>query len=577
MSNRFQVTSLDPQDLKQSLIDFYKQNPEFQDFDYEGSAINSIIDLLVRNTHFASYEANMVANESHLVSSQIRGNASAHSQKLSWVPRSRTSARLVCDVSVTPTDEQPFPTLTCSAGSSFLRAIGGTTYTFTNQSAFTLFKDSNSNYFANGVELVQGQLVTNQFIYDPVSGGKIFIPNKNVDTSTIRIFIKTSPTSENRIEYTVVNDISDVSVDSNVFYLGETRNEEYFIEFGKDILGNEPDSGSVIEAQYIVTEEEHGNKVSQLVAGSTIDGFSNITVDVTTPAYGGADKSTLEEIKFIAPRAYQSQNRAVRESDYVVEIKKQFPFIKAANVWGGEKNDPPYYGRVFISIITDDDIILTDTIKRNIEETLDSSNVVTIIPKIVDTKYIDINLDTKIIFDTRVTKKSFSEISSITSNTISDYRNKILEFDSYFNESELIDNIRDADSSIESVEFYKTVSVPVVIQTNTKQSYRFKFRNELEKGTLSVDNIKTDINSSIESVYDEDGIIYLQRTINGAVTNVNIGTIDYTTGNVDFSITNLNSGNVTITVEPAGANFYSNLENVLRLNNNSIERIIRDR
>lgn len=576
MSNRFQVTSLDPQELKESLIEFYRQNPEFADFDYEGSAINSIIDLLVRNSNFASYQANMVSNESFLDSAQLRGNASSHSQKLSWVPRSRTAARTIVDVTVNPEDDYPFSTLTCEAGSSFLKAIGGVTYTFTNRSAFPLFKDSDNNYFATEIELVQGQLVTNQFVYDPVNSSKIFIPNKNVDTSTIRVFNKTSPTTDSRIEYTVVEDISEVSVDSNVFYLGESRNEEYYIEFGKDVLGNEPETGSVIVLEYIVTEEQHGNKISELIAGSTIGGFGNITIDVITPAYGGADKSTLEEIKFIAPRAYQSQNRAVRESDYVVEIKKRFPFIKAVNVWGGEKNDPPYYGRVFASIITTEDVILTDTVKRDIESSLDSVNVVTIIPQLVDTNYIDLYLTAKVIFNNKVTKKSFSEVSSMISTVINNYRESILDFDSYFNESQLVDNVRAADRSIESIEFEKYASVNIDIQTNTNQSYTFNFRNSIEEGSLVVSNIKTDITTVKETVYDSDGFVYLKKDFGGEVTDINVGTINYSTGLVEFTLTNMNSGEVTISVTPEGANFYSDLQNVIRLNIDSIDRISRN-
>jgi hypothetical protein len=576
MTNRFQVTSLDPTELKQSLIDFYRQNPEFADFDYEGSAINSIIDLLVRNSHFTAYEANMVANESFLDSAKIRGNVSSHSQKLSWVPRSRTSARLIADFTVTPSTENPAPTITAQAGSTFLRAVGGVTYTFTNPSAFTLFKN-NGSYKASDIELVQGQFISNTIIYDPVAGSKIFIPNKNVDTSTIRAFVKTTPTSDTGIEYVKVEDISEVSTDSSVFYLGETRNEEYYIEFGKNVLGNEPEAGSAIVLEYVVTEEQHGNKVSQLVSGSTIGGYSNIEIDVTTPAYGGADKSTIEEIKFIAPRAYQSQNRAVRENDYVVELRKRFPFIKAANVWGGEKNDPPVYGRVFISLITNEDVILTDTVKRDIELALDSVNVVTITPQIVDTQYVDINLDTQVIFNNKVTKKSFSEVKAIISSVIEDYKDKILDFDSYYNNSELIDLIRASDPSIESVEIDKTVYVTQESVQNTINKYTFNFKNEIEKGSLKVSNIKTDINTSSETIYDEDGIVFIDKVINGISNVINIGTINYETGNVEFTVANLNSGDVTIEIEPVNDNFYSNLQSVLRLNNNSITQYFRDR
>jgi hypothetical protein len=313
------------------------------------------------------------------------------------------------------------------------------------------------------------------------------------------------------------------------------------------------------------------------VAGTTIQGFSDIDITVTTPAYGGADKADLEEIKFIAPRAYQSQNRAVRESDYVVEIKKRFPFIKAANVWGGEKNDPPYYGRVFISVISDDNVILTDTIKRSIEESLDSVNVVTIIPQLVDTQYVDIFLDTNIIFNDKVTKKSFSDVSATVSNVIDEYRRKVLEFDSYFNESELVDNIRAADRSVESVEIGKVASVNIDIQRNIQQNYKFNFKNPIVEGSVTASNIITDATASNEAIYDDEGIIYIKRNINGATTTLNIGTVDYDKGLVQFSLTNMSSDVLTITVEPDQANFYSNLQNVLRLNNNSVNRILRDR
>lgn len=562
------VTSLETEELKQSLIEFIQTYNEFADANYQGSALNTLIDLLVRNAQISSYQANMIANESFLQSAQIRGNASAHAQKLSYVPRSRTSARLVCDIKVNVPSQPNQNTITAEAGSVFIRTIGGNSYSFTNMNDITLFYDATEQaYLKSDVELIQGQRIINQFVYDPSNSGKLIIPNTDIDTSTLKVYVLDTPSSQNGTEYRVAADLADMVPENFNFFLGENKKEQYYIEFGKDVMGIEPVSGSIVRLEYVETEDNHGNNITTLISGSSIGGYSDIEIDVTTPSYGGFDKSTIEEIQFIAPRAYQSQNRAVKESDYVVEVKKQYPFVKSVNVWGGEKNDPPFYGTVFVSVITDENIFLTEGLKREIENYINDRNVTAITTRVVEPEYIDIDLEIDFIKNNKVSKTVSQVISSIVSKS-QDYREQLLAFGQYYNEADFIDSLK-TEKGIEGLDIRKSFTITKTPITNKEQKYTANFRNNIERGSVVIEGIKT-TTSETELVFDDkEGNII--REING--NQRTIGSVDYNTGRVSITIINIGEEDIIFKATPDGYNIFGDFESVLRLNTPSIKQV----
>ena len=566
----FRVTSLETEELKQSLIDFVKSYNEFSDANYDGSAINTLIDLLVRNAQISSYQANMIANESFLQSAQIRGNASSHAQKLSYTPRSRTGARLVCDIKVNVPSQPQQNSITAKAGTDFLRTIGGNTYSFTNLEDITLFYDLTKNaYTKENVELIQGQRIINQFVYDPQNTSKIIIPNPDIDTSTLKVYILDAPGSQNRVEFLIADDITDMKSNNKICFIGEDKREQYYIEFGKNIMGLEPESGSIVRLEYLETEDNHANGIKKLVAGSSIEGYSDIEIIVTTQAYGGFEKATIEEIKFIAPRAYQSQNRAVKESDYEVEIKKQFPFVKSVQVWGGEKNEPPAFGTVFISIISDENIFLTRNLKREIEEYIDGKNVTAIIPKIVEPDYINVDLEIDVIKNNKVSK-SFAQIQSTIVSRAENYRDELLSFGKYYNEADFIRLLKN-DNAIDALDIRKTFNITKKSFENKEKKYIANFRNNIKKGSVLIENMNT-TTSQIEKVFDdENGNII--RQINEI--NKIIGTVDYEKGKIEITIINIGIEDLLFTAEPDGYNIFSNFESVLRINAPKIKQVLK--
>lgn len=551
------ITSYDPQELKASLVAYMQSNPDFADFNYEGSSINTIIDLLVRNTHYIAYMANMVSSESFLDSAQLRANVVSHAQKLSYTPKSRTASTIVADIEVIPANPPAEFSLVCEKGSVFLMTVGNVTYSFTNTSQVTLLKNIDGRFIATNVELKQGSLRTQKFLY--TTGTRTLnVINSDIDTSTVRVFV-TNPITGEIAEYTRVENIVDVKSDSPVFYLFENTLGTYDIQFGQNVLGVEPTDQSTINIEYVGVEKEHANGLTKLIAGTPIQGNSNIVVTVTSAAYGGAEKSDIEFIKFIAPKIWETQNRAVRDKDYVAIMLREFTFIKSAIAWGGETNVPPYYGRVFLCAIPQDGFVIADTVKKTIERRITEFSVASITPEVVDASYIGLQLDIGILYNAAQTTNTFAQIKAAVKTSAVAYNDNNLKlFDFWFNNSALSKKIRDDTPSIYSIEVEKKAFIDIAINRNAMKQYVGEFMNGIKPSSLVVSGANFDINATSQTVFDDgQGKIIKQIVKNGITTTETIGSINYTTGYVEFNALLLDAGTLRMTVSPTSANFYT--------------------
>ena len=566
MANQLNVTSLDTEDLKQSLISFVQEKPEFSDIDYEGSAINTIVDLLVYNTSFTSYQANMVANESFLDTAQIRRNVVSHAQKLSYVPKSTTASRLICDVEVIPVQKTNIPTsIVMDAGTQFIASSDNISFTFINNAAYVLsYSNVSQSYKAFNVDLYQGQRITERYTYASES---INLSNTNADTATMLINVNSTP-------YTKATSIDELSNIALVYFLGENQYTQPVIEFGKNILGLEPSDGDIVTITYIATEKDNANGLTNLVPASTISGYSNIATTVTTAAYGGSEREDIDTIRFQAPKIYQAQDRALTDTDYIPILKTRFSFIKSAIAWGGEKNIPPAYGTVFISILSDSGQITT-SVKQQMVSFLSTKNVGSVTPTIVDPDIFHANLNILFSYDNRRTNLSFSSLVAAIKNVVTEYNEEISDFGLFLNPSELISRIKMI-SGITSVDIDKLVYKDVNVLNFENPLYSVEFKNEVHVGSLAIDGFSVANNSTKTKVYDDKlGNVFLSYVDSSSITRVsNIGTIDYETGEVKFAL-NIIDGTKSLRVfmRPLQDNFYVNQSQIISIDQTDIELI----
>ena len=566
MANQLNVTSLDTEDLKQSLISFVQEKPEFSDIDYEGSAINTIVDLLVYNTSFTSYQANMVANESFLDTAQIRRNVVSHAQKLSYVPKSTTASRLICDIEVIPVQKTNIPTsIVMDAGTQFIASSDNVSFTFINNEAYVLsYSNVSQSYKAFNVDLYQGQRITERYTYASES---INLSNTNADTATMLINVNSTP-------YTKATSIDEFSNIALVYFLGENQYTQPVIEFGKNILGLEPSDGDIVTITYIATEQDNANGLTNLVPASTISGYSNIVTTVTTAAYGGSEREDIDSIRFQAPKIYQAQDRALTDTDYIPILKTRFSFIKSAIAWGGETNIPPAYGTVFISILSDSGQITT-SVKQQMVSFLSTKNVGSVTPIIVDPDIFHANLNIIFSYDNRRTNLSFSSLVAAIKNTVTEYNEEISDFGLFLNPSELISRIKMI-SGITSVDINKLVYKDVNVLNFENPLYSVNFKNEIHVGSLAIDGFSVANNSTETKVYDDKlGNVFLSYVDSSSITRVsNIGTIDYKTGEVEFAL-NIIDGteSLRVFVRPLQDNFYVNQSQIISIDQTDIELI----
>jgi hypothetical protein len=573
--NDFKITSYDPDAIKSSLIAFMQTKPDFVDFNYEGSAINTIIDLLVRNTHYMAFLANMTANESFLGTAQIRSNVVSHAQKLSYVPKSRTASTAAVSLLVTPFAPSPKNNITMTKGSTFINTIDGVQYSFTNPEESILFKTTDGKFLVENVILKQGQLVSQKYTY---TGQPIVVVNKNVDTSTLKMYVRASVTAE-RFEFVKAEDITQPEINERVFFLSENTSGSYEVEFGKGILGEEPVVGSIVELEYVAVPVDHANGLGTLIAASTISGFSNITVTVLTPAFGGSEKDDIERIRFIAPRIYKAQNRAVTESDFVGIVLRDFPFIKAAIAWGGEKNVPPYYGRVFLSLIPIDGYEIVDSVKRSIEIQLQKYTIMAT-PFVIDATYINLDLVLDYIFDDTKTSDTYQIIESKIGEKVASFGEASLrQFEFWYNNSELVDLIKDI-PGVKSIQIRKNAFIEFATLKTKNNKYVFSFENVITPGTFSLKDYVLDISTTADVIAD-DGAGSLVRTFTkaGVTATQTVGTINYLTGDVVFTVQFLSMTTDTLKayVTPTLDNFYTERNNVVSINSSVINRTTQKR
>lgn len=484
------VAELDFDTIKVNLKNYLRSQSEFQDFDFEGSGMSVLIDLLAYNTHYMGYYLNMVGNESFLDTAQLRESMVSISKLMGYVPRSSQGSSTKINITVTPAPGSEDTTAQAVTLDRYTRLLGadinGVNYPFVTLYSNTSIKTNGSFFFAN-VNIKQGEVVTRQYQMDAQNTRRRFkIPSANADISTLSVSVQESSTNTYTTIYNMFDDITLVQGNTAAYFVEEDTDLNYVVQFGDDIIGKKPKIGSVINLTYLDTAGTLANGINVFTFTDKIGGKygSNVSILTNSPSYGASPKETVEQIRFRAPYSYTVQNRAVTKNDYETIITRDFPFIDAVSVWGGEDNDPVVYGKVYLSLKPRTNFILTTAEKEAIKNNLiKTRNVLTIIPEIIDPDYEYITMICTVKYDPKKTKLTAGDISNFVLAAISDYNNKELKrFDSIFRESKLQNYIENAERSITGSNLEIYLQKREILEFNIPQNLRVNFNVPLRKG-----------------------------------------------------------------------------------------------
>ena len=452
MATNLNVTELDFADIKNNLKNFLKQQTEFNDYDFEGSGLNVLLDVLAYNTHYNALNAHYSLNEAFLDSAQIRGNVVTRAKLLGYTPRSVLSPRAKVDIVVDVSSETgTIPTvLELTRGTKLNTVVSGEEFQFVVLETQQASLVGNAFTF-NDVFIAEGTVRELKYRVDnDIENQKFQLNDKNADSSTLRVRVQSNAQSTSFDIYTKFETLRGVDSTSKVYFLQENANGFYEIFFGDGVTGFKPVNNNIVTIDYVITQGEESNGANVFTMVDSIGGFSNITVTLDTAASGGNEKETMESIRFNAPLTFIAQNRAVTSDDYASIIKKEFSNIDSISTWGGEDNDPPDFGRVYISIKPLLADTLTEAEKTEIIGTiLKGKNVVSITPEIVDPNFTHLELDVNFKYNPNLTDRSSVELQSVVRDTITDYNlNNLNKFDGVFRHSQLTRAIDNSDPSI---------------------------------------------------------------------------------------------------------------------------------
>lgn len=480
MASNLKVTELDFFQIRENLKTYLKAQTKFQDYDFEGSGMSVLLDVLSYNTTYNAINANMAMNEIFLDSAQLRNNVVSHSKMLGYVPRSVTSSFAYLDLTVNSPTGTP-STLTIQRGTEFSSTVDGSQYTFTVLESQSISPTAGVYKFEN-LKINEGILKTFSYTVDSFDLLQYFtIPDANVDTASLVVKVKPNSSSTSFDVYTIARNFVDITSTTKAYFLQESKDGKYEVYFGDGIVGKNLEAGNVVELEWLSTNGVLANGASAFTLSSTVQGNSNVTVDVLYKAAGGGDREDIDSIKFNAPLSYISQNRVVTPEDYKAAIINNYPNIETVSVWGGEENDPPDYGKAYISIKPKNAEALTVNEKQFIrDQILKTRNVVSITPELVDPEYTYIKLEVYFKYDPNLTNKTAGELRQVVSDVISNYNdNELKKFDGVFRHSKLSRLIDAADPSILNSTVRVYMQKRLVPTIGSAQKYTLTFSSPL--------------------------------------------------------------------------------------------------
>ena len=625
------VNSLDFDTIKSDLVTYLSSQDTFKDYNFEGAGMAILLDILSYNTHHMGFYANMLANESFLDSCQLRSSAVSISKSTGYTPRSRRGSEVVVDIKM-----EINPSASSSTLSALVSEVNSNFYNILRNEVFSCsfggenfyFYAVNTVYFkyegvdtegkpliyARNVLLREGRLRSKTFVVNNTFGEdqRFIIPDVNLDDRSVSVFVRKSLTeSEGSTDtWFKSSNIVDNNSQSKIFFLQEVYDGKYEVYFGDGVLGQSLTQGNVIIVTYASCSGSDGNGIglsdsdvdptfSYITSTEIPNGVSDYLVrllidDNSLPqiSYGGQEKETMSSIKYYAPRLYETQNRAVTLNDYITLLQSNYSgSLRSIHAWGGEDNNPPEYGKVFISIRPRTGLFLTTQEKLSIENSiLEEKNIVSITPRVIDPEYLYISPTLNVKYDPRLTNSSVDLIRASILTYVRDFGIQNLSaFEKNFFSGQLTKNVIDINQSIKSCSLSINVSKIIYPVFNTKFSYLTSFENPLSPITgttyiqsstfLTYGNSANANNLPSVRAYFKDngsGKIILYNESTQKVIRDNFGSVDYSTGDVRLNSAefllgdNLQKYEVTIFAKPSDTDVFSRRNTILEMDTENI-------
>ena len=546
-------TNLDFDQIKQTIKDYFRSNSDFTDYDFEGSNLSVLIDILAYNTYISSYNANMISNEVFIDSATLRENVVALARNIGYVPRSRSAAKAKVSFFVDVSSRNALSVTLKKGVVATSNVFASNNYIFSIVSDITVPVVNGIAIFEN-VEILEGDYVTTNFIVSSTNKNQRYIlENPNIDSSTVRVLVRSNQTSTVATSYFRASNILNVDSQSKVFYVQEIEDQQYELIFGDGYFGKKLEDKNFIEASYLITNGESGNGFATFkFSGRLVDdrgqvigtGVSLLTTN--EPSQGGSEIESVSSIKNFAPKFYSSQNRAVTAADYESIIPQIYPEAESVTSFGGESLDPPQFGKVFVGIKPFYGNFVPDAIKQNIKTSLGKYSVAGIVPEIIDIKYLYIEPESQVYYDSNKSVSS-DAVKTLIENNVRTYSKstEINKYGSRFKYSKyqkVIDDSHEAvTSNITKVRMRRDLKVAI----GRNAEYEICFGNKIHIKDLAGFNIKsTGFKSSLYNDYvylsdipndSREGRIILFSLYSDteySIINSDIGYIDYTKGEI---------------------------------------------
>ena len=549
---KLSISQLDFDGIKTNLKRFLSNQSQFKDYDFEGSGMAILMDLLAYNTHYLAYNANVAANEMFIDTADMRNSIVSLAKALGYTPNSATAP--YADINVVVNDATG-STLVMSAGTQFTTTVNGLSYNFVTIGSNTISPIDNVYTFSN-LKIYEGTYVTYQYTYDSTDVDQRFlIQSASADVTTLTVQVQNSSTDTVINTYTKATSITELDSTSKVYFLQEAEDGKFEVYFGDGVTGKALTNGNIIILKYVVTNKTAANGASSFSLSGNIGGFSNVTLTVNSNAANGAEPETNQSIKFNAPKSYAAQDRAVTVEDYKAKVKELYANTQSISAWGGEDAETPFYGRVYISINPKSGSTLTQTTKNSIIDSLKRYSVASVTPVIVDPETTNIILTSTVKYDKTATSKTADTLKSETIEDLTAYNSNTLQsFDSMLRHSKLIEIIDDVDTSILSnittLKIRKSFTPTIGSSTNYTVSFSNALYNPHSGHNASAGGILVSSgfkigSSANEYFFDDDGAgnirrYYLVGDVRTYADN-SAGTIDYATGAIAVNALNISS------------------------------------
>ena len=588
------VANLDFSEIKSNLKQYLRSQELLKDYDFDGSNMSVMLDILSYNTYMQNFYLNMVAAEGFIDSAQLRDSVVSHAKSLNYLPSSHTASKATINFEIFP--DSQLASVTIPKYTAFTTQVDSNTYTFTTNERITVpVKDD--RYFVEGLELFEGDIVYEYFTVATANTGQRFVlQNKEVDIDSLVVTVLTSAADTTNSVYTKSQTTIGLDGSSNVYFVVPAEEEKYEIQFGDGVIGRSLTDGNVIETVYRKTSGELPNGANSFTIGTSDIPHSCTTITVASSAKGGGVAESIQSIKTNAPKSITIQDRTVTVNDYRTLLLQNFNDIESLNVFGGEEATPPEFGKVIVSVDLKNADGIPDSRKKDIEDFLRLRSPLSIIPKVIDPEFLFVQINTDVRYDPNTTSKFDADIKSLVTEKIQTFANtNINKFNSTLRSSQLARAIDDSDGSILNNDTTILLKKNLNPDLNTANSFVLNFNNKIQQEIPNASNQFVDGTAPITSTgftfsnltsctLRDDGLGTLQvvKQANGVleVVESDIGTVNYEDGIVNinsFKVAAFEGATISVTATPANRTVKSDKNIILSYNQTPVINIIQER